>query len=49
MGKQTELLILETPDDRHLAYRFGTNVVAWVVKRGRFYRVEGGLRCSSMP
>ncbi len=45
IGKQADFLILETPDYRHLAYRFGANVVAWVVKRGRFYRVEGGLTC----
>ena len=45
-GKQADLLILETSDYRHLAYRFGTNPVAWVVKRGRFYRVEGGVKCT---
>jgi imidazolonepropionase len=49
VGKQADLLILETPDYRHLAYRFGTNIVAWVVKRGRFYRVEGGLTCPPLP
>ncbi len=49
VGKQADFLILETPDYRHLAYRFGTNVVAWVVKRGRFYRVNGGLTCTPTP
>ena len=49
VGQQADLLILDAPDYRHLAYRFGTNLVAWVVKRGRFYRVEGGLQCSSTP
>ena len=33
-GKQADLLILNIPDYRHLGYRFGTNLVAHVVKRG---------------
>jgi len=44
-GKQADLLILDTSDYRHLTYRFGTNLAAWVVKKGRFYRIEGGVAC----
>lgn len=36
-GKQADLLILSTPDYRHLAYRFGANVVDSVVKKGKVY------------
>jgi imidazolonepropionase len=38
-GKQADLLILDVADYRHLGYRFGTNLVAKVVKRGKVYRV----------
>ena len=34
-GKLADLLILDTPDWRHLAYEFGGNLVRSVVKRGR--------------
>ena len=34
-GKQADLLILSTPDYRHLAYEFGGNLVQTVVKRGQ--------------
>ncbi len=34
-GKQADLLIVDAPDYRHLAYRFGVNLVETVVKRGR--------------
>lgn len=34
-GKQADLLILSVPDYRMLGYRFGTNLVRQVVKRGR--------------
>src|SRR5262245_45083672 len=34
VGKQADVLILETPDYRHLAYRVGENLVETVVKRG---------------
>ena len=34
-GKQADLLILSTPDYRHLSYEFGGNLVQTVVKRGR--------------
>jgi len=35
-GKQADLLILEVSDYRHLGYRFGSNLVAQVMKRGEF-------------
>jgi imidazolonepropionase len=38
-GKQADLLILNVPDYRHLGYRFGTNLVRTVIKRGRIYPV----------
>lgn len=41
-GKQADLLILGVPDYRHLGYRFGTNLVKRVVKRGRVYSVNVG-------
>lgn len=34
-GKQADLLVLEVDDYRHLAYRFGTNLVRTVVKKGQ--------------
>jgi imidazolonepropionase len=34
-GKQADLLILNTPDYRHLAYHFGGNPVAQVLKKGQ--------------
>jgi imidazolonepropionase len=36
-GKQADLLILSVPDYRHLGYRFGTNLVQTVIKRGIVY------------
>ncbi len=36
-GKQADLIILDIPDYRHIGYRFGTNLVQTVVKRGQFY------------
>ena len=40
-GKQADLLILSVPDYRHLGYRFGTNLVQRIIKRGRVYSVDG--------
>lgn len=40
--KQADLLILSVPDYRHLGYRFGTNLVRQVIKRGRVYSVDVG-------
>ncbi|HBY08445.1 MAG TPA: imidazolonepropionase [Chloroflexi bacterium] len=34
-GKQADLLILRTPDYRHLAYQFGENLVGTVIKKGQ--------------
>jgi imidazolonepropionase len=39
VGKQADLLILSVGDYRHLGYRFGTNLVAYVIKQGRVYPV----------
>jgi len=36
-GKQADLLVLSVPDYRHLAYRFGANLVQAVFKRGKLY------------
>nr|MBN1228569.1 imidazolonepropionase [Anaerolineae bacterium] len=35
VGKQADLLILAVPDYRHLAYRFGGNLVKIVIKAGK--------------
>ena len=40
MGKQADLLILNVDDYRHLGYRFGTNLVAYVIKKGRFFCLD---------
>ncbi len=40
LGKQADLLILNIPDYRHLGYRFGTNLVQTVIKRGKMVRVN---------
>lgn len=37
VGKQADLLILDVSDYRHLAYRYGTNLVAEVFKKGKRY------------
>jgi imidazolonepropionase len=42
VGKQADILILSVPDYRHLGYRYGTNLVKQVVKRGRVYSVDVG-------
>ena len=39
LGKQADLLVLSVPDYRHLGYRFGTNLVREVIKRGKVYSV----------
>ena len=41
-GKQADVLILESPDYRHLGYRFGVNLVSTVVKRGKIVYSRGG-------
>jgi imidazolonepropionase len=41
-GKQADLLILSVPDYCQLGYRFGTNLVKHVIKRGWVYTLETG-------
>jgi imidazolonepropionase len=36
-GKQADLIILNVPDYRQLGYRFGSNLVEAVIKKGKFY------------
>ena len=38
-GKQADLLILDTIDYRHLGYRFGTNLVQAVIKKGQVFYI----------
>jgi imidazolonepropionase len=45
VGKQADVLILETPDYRHLAYRVGENLVETVVKRGEVV-IEPSIRAN---
>jgi imidazolonepropionase len=35
VGKQADILIVNAPDYRHLAYQFGGNLVEQVIKRGK--------------
>lgn len=42
VGKQADLLMLSVADYRQLGYRFGTNLVKKVIKRGRVYSVDVG-------
>jgi imidazolonepropionase len=39
-GKLADVLILDAPDYRHLGYRYGTNLVATVLKAGRVVIAE---------
>lgn len=39
-GKQADLIILDVEDYSQLGYRFGTNLVWMVVKKGRPYRID---------
>jgi imidazolonepropionase len=41
-GKQADMLILSVPDYRHLGYRYGTNLVRHIIKRGQVYSVDVG-------
>jgi imidazolonepropionase len=41
VGKQADLLVLNVPDYRHLGYRFGTNLVETVIKKGQVYPLKG--------
>jgi imidazolonepropionase len=40
LGKQADLIVLTVSDYRQLAYRFGTNLVSHVIKKGRVYPVQ---------
>lgn len=40
-GKQADLIILDVPDYRHLGYRFGTNLVHTVIKKGKVLSLGG--------
>ena len=40
-GKQADFMVLTTPDYRNLSYRYGTNQVAMVVKKGELYSNAG--------
>lgn len=42
-GKMADILILDVPDYRHLAYRFADNLVAMVIKAGQLHEVFSGL------
>ena len=42
VGKQADMLILSVPDYRYLGYRYGTNLVKQVIKRGQVYSVDVG-------
>ncbi|RPJ20348.1 MAG: imidazolonepropionase [Chloroflexi bacterium] len=42
VGKQADMLILSVPNYRHLGYRYGTNLVKQVIKRGQVYSVDVG-------
>ncbi|MEW5939998.1 MAG: imidazolonepropionase [Chloroflexota bacterium] len=42
VGKRADLLILSVPDYRQVGYRYGTNLVKQVIKRGRVYSVDVG-------
>lgn len=37
VGKQADLLVLDVSDYRHLTYRYGTNLVAEIFKKGKRY------------
>jgi imidazolonepropionase len=39
-GKQADLLVLSVDDYRHLAYRFGDNLVADIFKKGKRYNFK---------
>ena len=38
-GKQADLLVLNVPDFRHLGYRYGTNLVSYIFKRGKLFSI----------
>jgi imidazolonepropionase len=42
IGKQADMLILSVNDYHQLGYRYGTNLVKQVIKKGRVYSVDVG-------
>jgi imidazolonepropionase len=42
VGKQADMLILSVSDYRQVGYRYGTNLVKQVIKRGQIYSVDMG-------
>lgn len=43
IGKQADVLIMETPDYRQIGYRYGTNLVRTVIKGGRVVYSQKGV------
>ena len=39
VGKQADLLVLNVPDYRQLGYRYGTNLVSYIFKRGKLFSI----------
>lgn len=42
VGKQADMLILSVPSYRQVGYRYGTNLVKQIIKRGQVYSVDVG-------
>jgi imidazolonepropionase len=42
VGKQADMLILSMPNYRQIGYRYGTNLVKQIIKRGQIYSVDVG-------
>lgn len=38
-GKSADVIVLDAPDDRHLVYHWGVNLVSTVVRQGRFVEI----------
>jgi imidazolonepropionase len=49
IGKKADLLILNVPDYRHLAYRFGANPVDTVVKAGQVIACDKEAAVGPLP
>ncbi|MDO8753160.1 MAG: imidazolonepropionase [Anaerolineales bacterium] len=47
VGKQADMLILSVSDYRQVGYRYGTNLVKQVIKRGCVYSVDVGYSLAS--
>jgi len=43
VGKQADVIILKVADHRQLGYRFGTNLVQHVLKRGKVFSIQDDL------